>query len=350
MTWASPSLMETTLKIRSSFFLVRSLAGAWALSALICATAAHAQSAVTIYGIVDMGLSKANNGKTPGSRLNGASTPDTWVMKAGNTSRLGFRGTEDLGEGLYTRFHLETRFATDTGALSNANVFFLGRSVVAAGSKQWGEVYAGREYSAAYWVALNTDPTLWSYVSQTATAYTYANYTPVASTIEASNIRWANSVGYKSPKMGPVTLELASGLGENNRQESVSANAQYKEGPAWLGLAYDGMSSRTHLKMLAASYDFGMVRPSASYSKAKGGLNGDATSYTFGVLAPTGFGRVYASYGKLDPVSNLDSKMVGGGAQFDLSKRTLLYANVGSAKQVNLSRLTAVDFGIKHTF
>jgi predicted porin len=42
--------------------------------------------------------------------------------------------------------------------------------------------------------------------------------------------------------------------------------------------------------------------------------------------------------------------MVGAGIQYDLSKRTLLYTNVGSAKQVGQSRTTAFDLGIKHTF
>ncbi len=345
------------MKTSPSFPALRPAHRVAALSTLAAAGAlapfhaAQAQSSVTIYGIVDMGLSKTNTGTTPTSRLNGSPpSKDTWTMKAGNTSRLGFRGQEDLGGDMYARFHLETRFATDTGALSNANVFFLGRSVVAAGSQKWGEVYAGREYSAAYWVPLNVDPTLWSYVSQTATAYTYANYTPVASSIEASNIRWANSVGYKSPKLGPVTFEVATGMGENARQDSVSANVQYKQGPLWFGLAYDGLNSRTNMKMIGGSYDFGPVRPSASYSEAEGGLNGDAKSFTVSALFPVGFGRFYVSYGSLSPANNLDSKLVSGGAQYDLSKRTLLYANVGSAKQVNLSRLTAIDFGIKHTF
>ena len=349
--------METTLKTIHSLPLVRRVTRALPLSALILAgsmatgLSAHAQSSVTIYGIVDMGLSRNNNGTTPTSRHNGApASRDTWDMKAGNTSRLGFRGNEDLGGGMYARFHLETRFATDTGALSNANVFWLGRSVVAAGSKTWGEVYAGREYSAAYWVPLVLDPTLWSYVSQMGAAYTYANYTPVPASIEATNIRWANSVGYKSPKLGPVTFELATGLGETTRQDSVSANIQYKQGPVFVGVAYDGLNSRTNLKIIGGSYDFGFVQPMASYSEAEGGVNGDAKSFSVSALFPTGFGRVYASYGSLSPANNQDSKKISGGVQYDLSKRTLLYANVGSAKQVNLSRLTAIDFGIKHTF
>jgi predicted porin len=199
-------------------------------------------------------------------------------------------------------------------------------------------------------VALNADPTYWSYVSQTGVAYTYANYTPVAAAVEASNIRWSNSVGYKSPSLGPVTAELATGLGEGVRKRSTSGNLQYNQGPVWLGLAYDGIDSNTHLTLIAAGYDFGVVRPTASYSQAKGGLNGDARSLTVSALVPVSVGRFYASYGSLSPATHLDSKMVGAGAQYDLSKRTLLYTNLGSAKRVGLTRTTAFDFGIKHTF
>ena len=52
-----------------------------------------------------------------------------------------------------------------------------------------------------FWLALNADATYWSYVGQLGTPYTYANYTAVASNIEATNIRWANSVGYKTPSV-----------------------------------------------------------------------------------------------------------------------------------------------------
>jgi predicted porin len=319
-------------------------------ASLSAALPAQAQSALTIYGIIDQGVTKADGGTTPGALLPGRAAPDVWTVKAGNTSRLGFRGTEDLGDGAYARFQFEHRFAADTGAASNANVFWLGRSVVALGSKTWGEVYAGREYSAAYWVALNADPTYWSYVSQTGAAYTYANYTAVASTLEASNIRWSNSVGYKSPDLNGVTVELATAMGEGARKRDSSGHVQYKRGPVWLGAAFDRLDGKNHLAFVAGGYDFGAIFPTASYSRAKGGLNGDATSFTVSARVPTGFGRVYASYGSLRPATQLDSKMVGAGAEYNLSKRSLIYANLGSAKRVDLSRTTAFDFGVKHTF
>lgn len=317
----------------------------------LLAATAQAQSTVTIYGIIDQGVAKANGGSTPGTLLPGRGTnPNTWSMKAGNTSRLGFRGQEDLGEGRYARFQIEHRFASDTGASSNANVFWLGRSVVAIGSRDLGEVYLGREYSAAYWVALNADPTLWSYVSQLGSPYTYANYTPVATTIEASNIRWANSLGYKSPNLGGLTFEVATALGEGTRPRSTSANAQFRRGPLWLGAAMDRLDSRTHMELLAAGYDFGVINPLVSVSQAKGGLNGNGKAYSLGATMPTGFGRVLANFGSYRPATGLDSTMFATGAQLDLSKRTLLYANLGSAKRDGLTRTTAYDLGIKHTF
>ena len=321
-----------------------------AIASLTLASVAQAQSTVSIYGIVDQGVSKANDGTTPGALLPGRGSPGIVVVKAGNTSRLGFRGQEDLGGGMYARFQMEHRFAADTGTPSNASVFWLGRSVVAVGSTAWGEIYAGREYSPAFWVALDADPTYWSYVSQLGSAYTYANYTAVASTIEATNIRWANTVGYKSPNLGGVTFELASALGEGARSNNTSGNLQYKRGPVWVGAAFDRLDSRNHMALVAGGYDFGVAFPTFSYAQAKGGLNGNAKSFSVAVKVPVSFGRVYAQYGSLRPATNLDATMFGAGLEFVLSKRTLIYTNLGSAKRDGLTRTTAFDVGVKHTF
>jgi predicted porin len=271
-------------------------------------------------------------------------------MKAGNTSRIGFRGQEDMGGGLYSRFQFEHRFAADTGTASNATVFWLGRSVVAVGSKQFGEVYMGREYSPAYWVALNTDATLWSYVGQLGSPYTYANYTGVATTIEASNIRWANSIGYKTPELGGFSGELAMAFGEGQRSNNVSGNLQYKNGPIWIGAGFDRLDERNNLVLVAGGYDFGVVYPTFSYSKAEGGLNGNAKAYSAALRVPLGQARLYVQAGKYMPATNLDSTMVAGGAEYFLSKRTSLYGNLGSAKRERATRTTAFDVGIKHTF
>ncbi len=322
----------------------------WLSAATLSAAAARAQSSVDIYGIVDQGMARANGGTTPGSLLPGRPAPQVWTMKAGNTSRIGFRGQEDMGDGLYARFQIEHRFAADTGLPSNASVFWLGRTVVAVGSKTLGEVYLGREYSPAYWVALNADATYWSYVSQLGTPYTYANYTAVPSTVEASNIRWSNSVGYKTPQIRGFSAELATAFGENQRGNNTAGNLQYKDGALWLAAGFDRLDKRNNLTLLAGGYDFGAVYPTLIYSKAEGGLNGDAHAIAASVRVPLQLGRVYASYGRLSPANHLDAAMLGLGGEYFLSKRTLLYANLGSAKRDNATRTTAFDVGVKHTF
>jgi predicted porin len=346
MGWYLPeTTLETSRKTRALRTAALLAATAWLAPGL-----AQAQSSLVIYGIVDQGISKSNNGTTPGALLPGRGTQNTWVLKHGNASRLGFRGQEDLGGGLYSRFQLEHRFIADTGLPSNANLFWLGRSVVALGSTSWGEIYAGREYSPAFWPALDADPTAWSYVSQLGAAYTYANYTAVPAAVEANNIRWANSVGYKSPQFAGLSFELAHAFGENLRGNNLSGNLRYKQGALWLGAAFDRLDSRNNLGLVSGGYDFGVVHPSFSYARAKGGINGDAKSFSLAAKVPVSFGRVYAQYGTLRPASNLDSNMLGAGLEFVLSKRTLVYTNLGSAKRDGNTRTTAFDLGVKHTF
>lgn len=338
--------LETVLRTPTPILSV-ALTGA----ALLWAGVAQAQSSVAIYGIVDGGLTLANDGSTPGALLPGRSTRNTLVMKAGNTSRLGFRGREDMGGGAYARFQLEHRFASDNGAPSNANIFWLGRSVVAVGGRDWGEVYAGREYSAAYWIALESDPTYWSYVSQLGSPYTYANYTAVPAAVEASNIRWANAVGYKSPNLGGLTAELQFAAGENARSNNLSGNVQYRKGPLWIGAAFDRLDANTHLALVGAGYDFGVVRLTGSHARAKGGVNGDGKSFSLGVKVPVaGWGRVHVQAGRYNPASGRDATMFGAGTEYDLSRRTQLYFNIGNARQDSFSRTAAFDIGIKHTF
>lgn len=87
-----------------------------ALAALAFVGGASAQSSVTMFGVVDTGISNFSN-KTENALGRGFTTSQTILNNSGyNTSRLGFRGTEDLGGGLAASFWLEAGILTDTGA------------------------------------------------------------------------------------------------------------------------------------------------------------------------------------------------------------------------------------------
>ena len=83
------------------------------------AGAAVAQSSVTIYGIIDRAASKANNGQSNLSYFSDwqVGRPNQWTIHSASSSRLGFRGSEDLGNGMKANFLIEQRFQPDTGTI-----------------------------------------------------------------------------------------------------------------------------------------------------------------------------------------------------------------------------------------
>src|SRR5829696_9682713 len=76
---------------------------------------AHAQSSVTLYGIVDVGVENIDVGGISGTRMQSG-------ISAG--SRWGIRGSEDLGNGWRALFTLESRIEVDTGSATNNNSLY----------------------------------------------------------------------------------------------------------------------------------------------------------------------------------------------------------------------------------
>jgi predicted porin len=114
-----------------------------------CAAAACnlacAQTNVTMYGLLDAAVDYNTNVDTAGhSRV--------WMPSLGGgmfPSRLGFRGTEDLGNGLKAIFTLETGIYTDTGTTGQGNRLF-GRQAWVGLAGSWGQVTLGRNYNMLY--------------------------------------------------------------------------------------------------------------------------------------------------------------------------------------------------------
>ena len=104
-------------------------------------TSAHAVS-VEVYGLVDYGFSLS---RTSGNADNAIHNSWSFEMKSGmrNSSRVGFRGTEDLGNGYKVHFVLENQFLADTGALQDSSSFFARESSVAL-SGPFGKLTLGK--------------------------------------------------------------------------------------------------------------------------------------------------------------------------------------------------------------
>ncbi len=331
----------------------RSLIAAAVLSTL-SAFASAQSSNVTIYGLLDQGVIKGNGGTA--TNPGGLGTSEAWTLGQASTSRLGFRGNEDLGAGLSAQFQIEHRFNPDTGAVNSANSFWNGRSYVQLTSKDVGAVYLGREYTPAYYVQVKSDPFGNDGVGQAGSAALWGNYqTPDA---VGNGTRASNSIGYKSPNVGGFTVSAAMGLSETTGLGRVQGfNAEYAAGPIYAALGYeqvkDGSNDGRGVTNFALHYDLGVVKPILYYAQGKtdAGGNTKAKVWMLAATAPLGNGLVKAMYYKLDSDINArDRSKFGLGYNYALSKRTNLYADIGQAKQEALTNNRAYAFGLKHTF
>src|SRR6266446_508975 len=121
-----------------------------ATSALgLVALGAHAQSSVTLYGIVDAGIGYQSSQTSLGSTTGGHS-----VVKVINGvwagSRFGLKGTEDLGGGTKAIFQLEEGFNSATGAQSVNGLMFNRQAYVGVSNDRYGSLTAGRQYASYY--------------------------------------------------------------------------------------------------------------------------------------------------------------------------------------------------------
>ncbi|MFM2058576.1 MAG: hypothetical protein RLY71_2961 [Pseudomonadota bacterium] len=113
------------------------------------ASFAQAQS-VTIYGVLDQAVEHVSN-VAGGGGINRIPT-----LTGSAPSRLGFRGAEDLGDGLRAIFTLEQGFGVDTGTLGQGGRAF-GRQAFVGLSGNWGTVSLGRQYTMLFWSILDAD-------------------------------------------------------------------------------------------------------------------------------------------------------------------------------------------------
>jgi predicted porin len=367
--------------------LIASLLGTAAISAL-------AQSSVTIYGVVDAGIGGVKNGDAHSTQL---------MSGVANGSRLGFRGTEDLGGGLSATFLLENGFSVDTGNATQGGVLFGRQSFVGLASTSGWSVTAGRQNSPLANSMLAADPLNWQYFGNTVGTglgvYESPGEGPASGGWQA-NSRVNNSVLGKY-RYGPFTAELMYGFGNENTQgngELVSGGLTYASGPLMVTGAY-GKSKQFAASTIAgsnpdsqsqyvlgAAYDFKVAKVSGGYyqvdtssaNRTPGAPTAldprfdKSSSYWIGarVPLPVGvlLGNVMKTTFEYPALADGQGITFGAAYEYPLSKRTVLYASYGQVNNnatglVSLSAaipfiapsaagndLGAYAVGVRHTF
>ncbi|AWU98351.1 porin [Burkholderia sp. JP2-270] len=194
------------------------------------AGAAHAQSSVTLYGIIDEGLLFNNNagGKHLYSMASG-------VMQG---SRFGLRGTEDLGGGLKAIFTLENGFDVNSGKLGQGGLMF-GRQAYVGLSSQYGTVTLGRQYdSVVDFVGPLEAGDQWG-------GYIAAHPGDLDNFNNAYRVN--NAVKFTSQSFGGFTFgglySFGGQAGQFSKNQVWSLGAGYNNGPLVLGVGY--LNART---------------------------------------------------------------------------------------------------------
>jgi predicted porin len=327
-----------------------------ALAALSAVTgAASAQSTnVTIYGIIDTGIVLERGGP--------AGPANKMISGVGMGSRLGFRGTEDLGGGMSANFVLENGFNNNIGAAAQGGLLF-GRQAWVGLSGDYGSVKFGRQYTP-YWSALlNLDPF-------------FGGYAGVAANVMASSgVRMDNTVKYTTPTMGGFTGDLAYSFGgvpgDTSANRAIGLGGLYVNGPLTVRFAHHNLNDATGLDsakntILGGTYDFGVAKIHAAYAVNKGTGTADNTDMMIGAIVPIGaVDQIIASYIRKDDktAANADADQIGVALVHSLSKRTSLYTSyarinnkngavyrVGSGNGAPGSGTSALNFGITHAF
>lgn len=337
---------------------VRQLTAAVALATL--AGSAAAQTNVTLYGLVDLGLEQTR--LSPGA--------DTLRLSSGiqSGSRWGLRGREDLGGGLSASFQLESGFDASTGAQGQGGRAF-GRQAWVGLNSGVGSLKLGRQYVPFFLAQDTIDPFGTGLIG---------DGSGMAAVFRAYGVRMDNTINYASPNFGGLSFEAAYGLGEAANSTSLGSqygfSAAYEGGPLTVVAAYhnqgqvaggvDAGDNRSFL--VGGAYDLKVAKLHGAFAdnrdeNAAGASTGRSRDYMLGVSAPVGPVTLMASFIRHNDrrAANADADMWALGATYALSKRTNFYTSYSTIRNeaagatgsgVAGADISWINVGIRHRF
>ena len=344
---------------------------------VLCSAGVQAQTNVAVFGILDASvLSTRSSGA--GSAL--------LVNTDGNTSsRLGFRGTEDLGGGLKANFWLEAAISPDTGAGGNTSTnnkdsvgggtLTFGRRATVGLQGNWGEIRLGRDYVPSF----NNLTVAMHPFGTNGVGNAGQMFYPVSAggTTVRTNVRASNSIGYLLPSnLGGLNGHVMYALGEQPSGTATSDDGKhvgirlgYGSGPLNLALATGKTNYATGdytQSNFAINYQFGAAKLMYLWGQNKVGVT-KTTANMVGTQWNVGPGQLRFAYTmlKADGVAS-DANQIALGYVYELSKRTALYGNISQVKNKGTGKSffvgggfapttaggdsTGLEIGIRHSF
>lgn len=314
---------------------------------LLASGAAAAQTNVTFYGVLDLGMSQDRGGV--------AGTSSRVTSGMATQSRWGFKGSEELGGGMQAFFVIEGGIHADTGTSTQNNTLF-GRNAAVGLRGDYGAVSLGLQDTPLF-TTLNTvvDPLRNGIIRSN-------------NLMAPTGFRASNSVLFKSKDYsgfsGDLMYVAGEVAGDAQASHAVGGSFGYSRGPLNARLAYHRKNNDTALvkntddarnTLIGANYDFGPAKGYFGYEINKGlnssPLNNTAATFggaapvastdsadlLLGVAVPFGPSTVVGSYVRKNDktVNNQDAQQFGVAYMYAFSKRTDLYTSYAVIRNRN---------------
>lgn len=341
------------------------------------AAQAHAADGVTIYGTIDAGVRAATNQPTAkGTIANKDSGTETSVVSGGlQTSRIGFKGSEDLGSGLKAVFQLEAGLNIANGDTDAGGILFNRLSHVGL-VKGDHAVYVGREYTTTYRLMSELDPLAFSApsINPNLQAASLNDLSYYGNNLPGQTDARANSAVRYDGKFGRLNGSLQYGFGgaagDTSARSSYGAQATYDLGTVLIGAGAARMNGDVDNKInvynVGAKWAYtNNLSLSATYTQqsAEGGLLDGIGRHVTSIGAFYTPSRVtygvafYDTRASGNGASGKQEKLVGL-ASYNFTKRTSLYGTVDYAhnKDVFVPATTGeasslgLTVGVNHSF
>lgn len=245
------------MKCRSIIKLIALSGGSFA------AVHAFAQSSVTLYGSIDVGVAYQNNlGKT--GVVGGGHSATTMSNSTMNATAWGLTGSEDLGGGNRAIFKLEEGFNIANGAIISGNGMFTRSAYVGLTNSTYGSFTMGRQYASYFQILLPYIPSL----------YLSGNMGAHPGDIDGldTDYRANNTLLYMSPTWNGLTFSASYSLGgqagDFNAGSTFAAGARYTNGPFGIAAAISRINNQAGLN--STSMNSGATAPLANNNLTNG--------------------------------------------------------------------------------
>ncbi len=313
-------------------------------AAALLAFAGAASAQVSVYGLIDMCYGKSIVSELAGLKADFHSGGDNFASECNSTTRVGVKGSADVGSGVKASFKFETAGIKSDGAVGESGQAFFRRSAYGGLSGSFGEFRLGRQNSVVFDTMVDYD------FNGASNGVSSSAYTDAAVWMAHDSPRQNGTLKYISPNMNGATFMASYKPKANGTSDTFAASVKYDAGPLSVAVATEskvastGFGSKSYASV-AGTYDFKVAKVMLGYTNGgNASSGGTGKGPSLGVVAPVAGFNIGAQYAKNSDTAVTAPKAYEFFINKEIFKSTYGYAEYGNLK--NNSTIDASGFAI----